>query len=46
MVFPNQDGVKLLVEIFEGMLCGKLVLCDRLHKNKKLDELIDWWRYK
>ena len=32
-------GGEVTRRIFEGMACRKLVLCDRLDKSKKLDEL-------
>ena len=37
-MFNIVDGVRYR-RIFEGMSCGKMVLCDRLDKSKKLDEL-------
>jgi glycosyltransferase involved in cell wall biosynthesis len=39
MVVQNSRWGEVTRRIFEGMACGKLVLCDRLHENKKLHEL-------
>lgn len=39
MVIQNSRWGEVTRRIFEGMACGKLVLCDRLEKSKKLDEL-------
>lgn len=39
MVIQNSRWGEVTRRIFEGMACGKLVLCDRLHENKKLHEL-------
>ena len=39
MVVQNSRWGEVTRRIFEGMACGKLVLCDRLHDNKKLHEL-------
>ena len=39
MVVQNSRWGEVTRRIFEGMACGKMVLCDRLHDNKKLHEL-------
>ena len=39
MVVQKSRWGEITRRIFEGMACGKLVLCDRLEKSKKLDEL-------
>ena len=39
MVIQNSRWGEVTRRIFEGMACGKMVLCDRLDKSKKLDEL-------
>ena len=39
MVIQNSRWGEVIRRIFEGMACGKMVLCDRLEKSKKLDEL-------
>ena len=39
MVIQNSRWGEVTRRIFEGKACGKLVLCDRLHENKKLHEL-------
>jgi spore maturation protein CgeB len=39
MVVQNSRWGEVTRRIFEGMACGKMVLCDRLDKSKKLDEL-------
>ena len=39
MVIQNSRWGEVTRRIFEGMACGKLVLCDRLKEGKKLDEL-------
>ena len=39
MVIQNSRWGEVTRRIFEGMACGKMVLCDRLEKSKKLDEL-------
>ena len=39
MVVQNSRWGEVTRRIFEGMACGKMVLCDRLHENKKLHEL-------
>jgi glycosyltransferase involved in cell wall biosynthesis len=39
MVIQNSRWGEVTRRIFEGMACGKMVLCDRLHENKKLHEL-------
>jgi len=41
MVIQNSRWGEVTRRIFEGMACGKLVLCDRLEKSKKLDELFE-----
>jgi hypothetical protein len=39
MVIQHSRWGEVTRRIFEGMACGKMVLCDRLHENKKLHEL-------
>ena len=39
MVIQNSRWGEITRRIFEGMACGKLVLCDRLSESKKLHEL-------
>ena len=39
MVIQNSRWGEVTRRIFEGMACGKLVLCDRLKESKKLHEL-------
>jgi hypothetical protein len=39
MVLQNSRWGEITRRIFEGMACGKLVITDRLHSSKKLDEL-------
>ena len=39
MVIQNSRWGEVTRRIFEGMACGKMLLCDRLEKSKKLDEL-------
>ena len=39
MVIQNSRWGEVTRRIFEGMACGKLVLCDRLNESKKLHEL-------
>ena len=39
MVIQNSRWGEITRRIFEGMACGKLVLCDRLPESKKLHEL-------
>ena len=39
MVIQNSRWGVVTRRIFEGMACGKMVLCDRLDKSKKLEEL-------
>jgi len=39
MVVQHSRWGEVTRRIFEGMACGKMVLCDRLAKSKKLDEL-------
>ena len=37
MVVQHSRWGEVTRRIFEGMACGKMVLCDRLDKSKKLD---------
>lgn len=39
MVIQNSRWGEITRRIFEGMACGKLVLCDRINESKKLNEL-------
>ena len=39
MVIQKSRWGEVTRRLFEGMACGKMVLCDRLEKSKKLDEL-------
>lgn len=39
MVVQKSRWGEITRRIFEGMACGKMVLCDRLEKSKKLDDL-------
>jgi len=39
MVIQNSRWGEVTRRIFEGMACGKMILCDRLHENKKLHDL-------
>lgn len=39
MVVQHSRWGEVTRRIFEGMACGKMVLCDRLDKSKKLDKL-------
>ena len=39
MVIQNSRWGEVTRRIFEGMACGKMVLCDRLNESKKLHEL-------
>lgn len=39
MVVQNSRWGEITRRIFEGMACGKMVLCDRLNESKKLHEL-------
>jgi len=39
MVLQNSRWGEVTRRIFEGMACGKMVLCDRLNESKKLHEL-------
>ncbi len=39
MVIQNSRWGEVTRRIFEGMACGKMVLCDRLDESKKLEEL-------
>lgn len=39
MVVQKSRWGEITRRIFEGMACGKLVLCDRLAESKKLHEL-------
>jgi|TARA_B100000073_G_scaffold340692_1_gene340871 glycosyltransferase involved in cell wall biosynthesis len=41
MVLQHSRWGEVTRRIFEGMACGKMVLCDRLDKSKKLDELFE-----
>ena len=41
MVIQNSRWGEITRRIFEGMACGKMVLCDKLDKSKKLDELFE-----
>jgi hypothetical protein len=41
MVVQHSRWGEVTRRIFEGMACGKMVLCDRLDKSKKLDELFE-----
>jgi hypothetical protein len=39
MIIQNSRWGEVTRRLFEGMACGKLVICDRLNKSKKLHEL-------
>jgi hypothetical protein len=39
MVIQNSRWKEVTRRLFEGMACGKLVICDRLNESKKLHEL-------
>ena len=39
MVIQNSRWGEITRRIFEGMACGKMILCDRLSESKKLHEL-------
>lgn len=39
MVIQHSRWGEITRRIFEGMACGKMVICDRLNKSKKLEEL-------
>ena len=39
MVIQHSRWGEVTRRIFEGMACGKMVLCDRLNESKKLEEL-------
>lgn len=39
MVIQNSRWGEVTRRIFEGMACGKLVLCDRLNESKRLHEI-------
>ena len=39
MVVQHSRWGEVTRRIFEGMACGKMVLCDRLNESKKLEEL-------
>lgn len=39
MVIQHSRWGEITRRVFEGMACGKMVICDRLEKSKKLDEL-------
>ena len=41
MVIQHSRWGEVTRRIFEGMACGKMVLCDKLDKSKKLDELFE-----
>ena len=41
MVIQNSRWGEVTRRIFEGMACGKMVLCDRLNDSKKLHELFE-----
>ena len=41
MVVQNSRWGEVTRRIFEGMACGKMVLCDRLAESKKLHELFE-----
>ena len=39
MVIQHSRWGEVTRRLFEGMPCGKMVLCDKLNKSKKLEEL-------
>jgi len=39
MVIQHSRWGEITRRLFEGMACGKMVLCDKLNKSKKLEEL-------
>ena len=41
MVVQNSRWGEITRRIFEGMACGKMVLCDKLDKSKGLDKLFE-----
>ena len=41
MVVQHSRWGEVTRRIFEGMACGKMVLCDRLNESKKLEELFE-----
>jgi glycosyltransferase involved in cell wall biosynthesis len=41
MVIQNSRFGEITRRIFEGMACGKMILCDRLDKSKRLHELFE-----
>jgi spore maturation protein CgeB len=41
MVIQHSRWGEVTRRIFEGMACGKMVLCDRLNESKKLEELFE-----
>ena len=41
MVVQNSRWGEITRRIFEGMACGKMILCDRLAESKRLHELFD-----
>ena len=41
MVIQNSRWGEVTRRIFEGMACGKMVLCDKLDKSKGLDKLFE-----
>lgn len=41
MVIQNSRWGEITRRIFEGMACGKMVLCDRLAESKRLHELFE-----
>ena len=41
MVVQHSRWGEVTRRIFEGMACGKMVLCDRLAESKRLDELFE-----
>ena len=41
MVIQHSRWGEVTRRIFEGMACGKMVLCDRLNESKKLEDLFE-----
>jgi spore maturation protein CgeB len=41
IVIQNSRFGEITRRIFEGMACGKMVLCDRLEESKRLHELFE-----
>jgi glycosyltransferase involved in cell wall biosynthesis len=41
MVIQNSRFGEITRRIFEGMACGKMILCDRLNESKRLHELFE-----